>query len=718
MTQVFVSYSRKDKAIAGKLTEELHQSELETWIDWQDIPPTADWLEQIHKGIERSDGFLFLLSPDSVVSEVCGGEIAHAVQNAKRLIPIVVRDVNPKEVNPALAKVNWIYCREQDDFNEAIHKILSAIRTDLAWVEAHRRLQVRALEWEKSKEASVLLRGRDLSTAEEQLATAGQRDPQPTDLQRQYILESRRRESRSRNTALSIGTVVLIALALLSLFANNQRILADDNAKTAVANANAAATERVNAENQKATAVANANIALARQLAVQASVAGSGYSEDIGQLRGLLAVESLRRFPTSAADEALRSLGDFWKIQKGASSPDNFVTGVTMTRDGKLAAWIDQSGIVIEDVDRGKVIKNIPSELSAYDIMFSSDGKWMATRGGVWNMATQVRTITLPEEELITATAFSQDGTRIAFGGDSGRIRILDSATGAQIATLDHGSALREIAFSPDGQWVASGGEDGHAKVWKISTSQLVSDLVLKGPIDAVIFSPQGNELAVASLTALTVQVWDTSRWKMMGSQALQNTITFMIPELLVQFSPDGNWIVSQVSDGTLLVWQASDGKEIARLYPDNSSTLYEARFSPNEKWIAAGDLTGKVHIWEIATKLERVRATLELNSISGIMALEFSPDGKWITTIDDKGTVEKWLWRTDDLVESACKNFLTRNLYTWEWTQYFGNEPYRATCSNFPPAPEPTSTLITIMTLEAQSQLTSTAESLSTATP
>lgn len=286
MTQVFISYSRRDKDFAGRFTAALHTSEMDTWIDWEDIPPVADWLDQIHKGIEESDGFLFLLSPDSVASNVCKQEIDHAVQNAKRLIPIVARDVDPGNVHPALAKVNWIYCREQDDFDEAVEKTLQAIKTDLAWVESHRRLQVRALEWEKRRDASLLLRGKDLQGAEEQLASVGQKDPQPTDLQRQYTLESRRHEGRTRNMILTIGTVVLVALVFLSIFANSQRILAGNNEETAIANANSASTEKVNAENQRATAVANANISLARQLAAQAEFAGTGYQADVEQLRG------------------------------------------------------------------------------------------------------------------------------------------------------------------------------------------------------------------------------------------------------------------------------------------------------------------------------------------------------------------------------------------------------------------------------------------------
>ena len=46
MTDVFVSYSRKDIAFARILHEALVERGLETWIDWQDIPPTADWLAE------------------------------------------------------------------------------------------------------------------------------------------------------------------------------------------------------------------------------------------------------------------------------------------------------------------------------------------------------------------------------------------------------------------------------------------------------------------------------------------------------------------------------------------------------------------------------------------------------------------------------------------------------------------------------------------------
>ena len=178
MAKVFISYSRKDIDFAKSLTAELQKSELDFWIDWEGIPPTVDWWREIEKGIEESDAFLFIISPDSANSKVCGQEIDHSIKNGKRLIPIVLREANTDDIHPKLKPLNWIFFRETDDFDASIKKLLTSIHTDYEWVETQRRLQVKALEWERNnKENSFLLRGKDLQDAELQLVTNSSKEP-------------------------------------------------------------------------------------------------------------------------------------------------------------------------------------------------------------------------------------------------------------------------------------------------------------------------------------------------------------------------------------------------------------------------------------------------------------------------------------------------------------------------------------------------------------
>ena len=135
MAKLFVSYSRRDSITARRLIEAFRSMDQDVWVDWESIPPAVDWLEQIFRGIEESDAFIFLISPDSIDSEVCKVEINRAAQNNKRIIPIVLRDVHPSETLESIRKLNWTYLRETDNFEEGLAKVKTAIELDLDWLE-------------------------------------------------------------------------------------------------------------------------------------------------------------------------------------------------------------------------------------------------------------------------------------------------------------------------------------------------------------------------------------------------------------------------------------------------------------------------------------------------------------------------------------------------------------------------------------------------------
>jgi hypothetical protein len=197
MNQLFISYSRKDTEFARRLTESFAAQNMEAWVDWQDIPPSVDWFKEIEKGIEETDVFIFIISPDSVQSKVCAEEVAHAIKNGKRIAPVVCRDIDMGEAPDTVKHLNWIFARTQDDFQVSFDKLLSAIRTDYDWVQVHSRLQIKALEWDRNKrEESFLLRGMELQDAEAQLSVNGQKAPIPTELQRIYISTSRQTEDK------------------------------------------------------------------------------------------------------------------------------------------------------------------------------------------------------------------------------------------------------------------------------------------------------------------------------------------------------------------------------------------------------------------------------------------------------------------------------------------------------------------------------------------
>ena len=92
-----------------------------------------------------------------------------------------------------------MFFREHDDFQTSLTKLLTAIQTDYEWASIHRRLQVKALEWQRNnEEKSFLLRGKDLEDAEAQLNVNRNKDPHPTALQRDYVMQSARLQAEEQ----------------------------------------------------------------------------------------------------------------------------------------------------------------------------------------------------------------------------------------------------------------------------------------------------------------------------------------------------------------------------------------------------------------------------------------------------------------------------------------------------------------------------------------
>ena len=136
---VFISYSRRDKEFVERLTQGLASRGKDVWVDWEDIPASAEWLREVQDEIDASDAFLPVLTPESVSSHVCAQELAHALEQRKRILPIVHRDVDPQDVPPEAVAINWIYLREQDSFEDGLATLLEALDTDLEYVRAHTR---------------------------------------------------------------------------------------------------------------------------------------------------------------------------------------------------------------------------------------------------------------------------------------------------------------------------------------------------------------------------------------------------------------------------------------------------------------------------------------------------------------------------------------------------------------------------------------------------
>jgi tetratricopeptide (TPR) repeat protein len=219
---VFISYSRKDMSFTDRLAAALRDRQFEPLVDRTEIYAFEDWWSRIETLIAKADTVIFVLSPEAVASPVCVKEIAFAASLHKRFAPIVLRRVDDKQVPEALARLNFIFFDDNTAFDSALGKLTDALQTDFAWIRKHTEYGEAARRWASGSRAQargLLLRPPVLEQAEHWIAARPQGAPAPTQEMQAFIAESRRANTRRRNTlsgSLAAGLVLALSLAALA----------------------------------------------------------------------------------------------------------------------------------------------------------------------------------------------------------------------------------------------------------------------------------------------------------------------------------------------------------------------------------------------------------------------------------------------------------------------------------------------------------------------
>src|SRR6478736_609678 len=90
--KIFFSYSRTDADFALKLALDLKKEGFDVWIDQEDIRAGSEWDLEIEKALETCDCLLFIESEKSVASTNVLDEVYYAMEQHKRVIPVIYKD--------------------------------------------------------------------------------------------------------------------------------------------------------------------------------------------------------------------------------------------------------------------------------------------------------------------------------------------------------------------------------------------------------------------------------------------------------------------------------------------------------------------------------------------------------------------------------------------------------------------------------------------------
>lgn len=100
---VFISYAREDLVFTLRLKEAMELDGRNVWVDVEGAYGGEEFWPQICDAIEKANIFVFVISPDSAKSRFCRQEIDYAVHHNKRIVPVVISEVEENTLPATIA---------------------------------------------------------------------------------------------------------------------------------------------------------------------------------------------------------------------------------------------------------------------------------------------------------------------------------------------------------------------------------------------------------------------------------------------------------------------------------------------------------------------------------------------------------------------------------------------------------------------------------------
>lgn len=239
-----------------------------------------------------------------------------------------------------------------------------------------------------------------------------------------------------------------------------------------------------------------------------------------------------------------------------------------------------------------------------------------------------------------------------------------------------HKGGIKSAFFSPNGQRIVTAGEDHTIRVWRTDGTgePIVLQLDYGGAAELQIarFSPDGLRIVIAH--GRTAQVWNADGSDeplvLQGHDAQVNS---------VEFSPDGQRIVTASDDGTARVWQA-DGSGEPTVLIGHTYSVHSATFSQDSVYVVTSSWDGTARVWQadgtgksIILQANPQARGGALGGRKAVRSAVFTFDGTRVVTLSGDNAVRVWTISWDELVDrlrertSLCLSPEQRVMYLGE---------------------------------------------------
>lgn len=328
------------------------------------------------------------------------------------------------------------------------------------------------------------------------------------------------------------------------------------------------------------------------------------------------------------------------KVLKTFEGHSKWVNGVALSRAGGFATVSTDQTLRLWRLPLGDEVAELHGHTKGVNsVAFAPGSALVYTAAGdgtvrVWQPDTAARNV-FRYEGVAWGAAFTSDVKELIPGGDGGKLRVRDLASGEETgAWAAHERTVNAIAIH--GNRAATTGNDGSVRLWDLDRREHLHTLETVSGIQltTVAFSADGRWVVAPSQPG-SAKVWDVAA----GSERVR--LEHVKGVRAVAWSPGGRHIATGGSDGSIAVW-TPEGVRVALPSPHRGA-ITRLAFSPDSGRIASASGDGTIEV----ANLDGSGAVKLSGHDDFAYGIAFHPDGSRIVTASPDQTVRLWDART-----------------------------------------------------------------------
>ncbi|MEM8640334.1 MAG: WD40 repeat domain-containing protein [Cyanobacteria bacterium P01_G01_bin.54] len=265
---------------------------------------------------------------------------------------------------------------------------------------------------------------------------------------------------------------------------------------------------------------------------------------------------------------------------------------------------------------------------------WSPDAKYFATSGygtvEIHEMSTGKQIFnTSSDSEFINKLLWSPNGQYLAVfaiqeESRNSVVRVFDIHASVEVAKVEHRQGSLWMEWSPDSQYLATSSRDRTASVIEVGSATQILLVVNESSFSGIAWHPNRLVLAISDRNQDIQLITIPDLEKITH---IQSNVSGWL-----EWSPDGQYILSEMRDGLASIIDPEDGRVVANI----PHRWTRAAWSPNNQYITTASDKQTRQVFEVATGLK----ILDTPHDNEMFPITWRSDSQYVLTGSLEGTI------------------------------------------------------------------------------